>query len=333
MTEEWNERKEKKILRRYRFTLTLRIIRVAFIVLFVYWAYMMVVTISYQQSTKGEKLAAYSQLVVDWQYPGVSSEFGAFHNVDISPFLTQTTSISLYRKIGKDQKDVGHFNVKKPLFRNVTYVNYEFYQKSDKPEFNFWLPIHPETGKQLEANEHSGVWETLEKIHEGTVADLAFSTKKYMSQEELFLLLDDYDVDVVWMPVYMGELDIFSEGWWGSENSISVYPWGLTNGRDFDSDYQNRSKMYPSKENIEAIERLMIDNMKRLYNDDPKLTEAIFRTRHFQERIEYLEQNGFKVYGAVVTGPTKELLRLQELEEIQGVQLGEISFWNWEENK
>lgn len=46
--------------------------------------------------------------------------------------------------------------------------------------------------------------------------------------------------------------------------------------------------------------------------------------------LMYLQKvNGFMVYGAVVTGPTKELLRLQELEEIQGVQLGEITFWNW----
>ena len=332
MTAEWNEKKEKKILRRYRFTLTLRIIRVAFIVLFVYWAYMMVVTISFHQSTKGEKLAAFSQLAVDWQYPGVSSDF-LTQRVDISPFLTQTTSIPIYRKIGKEQKDVGYFEVKKKLLTNATNVNYEFYQKSDKPEFSFWLPIHPETGRKLEANEHSGVWETLEKIHEGTVADLAFSTKKYMSQKELFLLLDDYDVDVVWMPIYMGELDIFSEGWWGGSNSVSVYPWGLTNGREFDSDYRNRSKMYPGQDNIEMIEQLMLANMKRLYNDDPKLAEAIFRTRHFEERLQYLEENGFKVYGAVVTGPTKELLRLQGLEEIQGVQLGKISFWNWEENK
>ncbi|WP_261178634.1 anti-sigma factor C-terminal domain-containing protein [Anaerobacillus sp. CMMVII] len=166
-------------------------------------------------------------------------------------------------------------------------------------------------------------------MHEGTVADFAFSTKHYFTTNELFDLLEGYDLTINWMPIYMGELDRFSEGWWGSDNSISVGPWGLTHGSEFRSDYHEGFRANPARENIEVIERLMINNMKQIYKEDQKLTEAIFNTKHFEERIQFIEENGFLVYGAVVTGPTKELLRLKELEEIQGVQLGEITFWNW----
>jgi len=57
--------------------------------------------------------------------------------------------------------------------------------------------------------------------------------------------------------------------------------------------------------------------------------EKLFNTSYFEERIQFLEENGFMVYGAVITGPTKELLKLKEIDEIDGVQLGEIQFWSW----
>ncbi|WP_391203762.1 anti sigma factor C-terminal domain-containing protein [Psychrobacillus sp. L4] len=52
-------------------------------------------------------------------------------------------------------------------------------------------------------------------------------------------------------------------------------------------------------------------------------------TSHLQERYDYLNEEGFQAYGAVVTGPVKELLKLKELKEVRSVQLGEITYWNW----
>ncbi|WP_084221770.1 MULTISPECIES: anti sigma factor C-terminal domain-containing protein [Mesobacillus] len=40
---------------------------------------------------------------------------------------------------------------------------------------------------------------------------------------------------------------------------------------------------------------------------------------------------GFQVYGAVVTGPVKELLKLKENRQIQGANLGDMTYWNWTE--
>ena len=327
MTTEWNEKKEKKVLRRYRFMLTLRILRVAVIMFFIYWAYMMVVSIGYLHSEKGHKLVAYSQLAIDWTYPGISAEHGLSF-AEINSFLTQEAAVPFYRKIGQEKKDVGQLHVRKPL-TGFTRSNFEFYQKNDQPDFNFWLPVHPETGEALEANNYPGVWETLDKVHEGTVADLAFSTNEFMTPEELFMLLEDFDVYVEWMPVYMGELDLFTEGWWGGSNSVAVDTWGLTYGREFGIDFLSYSSTNLTIGSIDRNQQLMLDNMKLIYNDDSKFAETLFGTHYFAERIQYLEENGFNVYGAVITGPTKELLRLQELDEIQGVQLGEITFWNW----
>ena len=44
-----------------------------------------------------------------------------------------------------------------------------------------------------------------------------------------------------------------------------------------------------------------------------------------RERLDYVRENGLKVYGAVITGPTKELLRLKEVKEIKYPVLGETT--------
>jgi len=48
-----------------------------------------------------------------------------------------------------------------------------------------------------------------------------------------------------------------------------------------------------------------------------------------QERIDYLNQNGIGIYGAVVTDPSKEILKLRNEAWIKGFNLGEVRFWNW----
>ena len=330
MTEQWTEQKEKSVLRRYRYTLVYRIITVGILLFLVYTFYVLALTVAYDHTSRGEKLSMHAQLLVDWTYPGISSEHTPPFGSRISPLLTQSTSIPIYRKIGKEEISVGEFQLKKPLIMPAVQRDYHFYQKNEQPRFTFYLPIDPETGSALNANQQPGVWETLEKVHEGTVADLAFSTKEYFSPEEMFELLDDYDIHVNWMALYMGEFIDFKTSWQGSGDSISPFdPWGLTHGRAFDENDMLTSTYYLAPENAEEVKARMLSNMKRLHENDPSFADAIFGNPHFEERIAFLETEGFKVYGAVVTGPTKELLRLKELDEIQGEQLGRITFWNW----
>ncbi len=47
------------------------------------------------------------------------------------------------------------------------------------------------------------------------------------------------------------------------------------------------------------------------------------------KRIDYLETNGFKHYGVVITGPTKEILKLREEPWVGDLKVDEVSFWNW----
>lgn len=330
MTEEWSKDKEKKILRKYRFALTYRIIAVGLVIFTIFILYNLVLSISYDRSTRGEKLRVYGQLYVDWIHPEITASTNP-PVARISPNLTQQTSIPVQRKVGKERMILGEFEVVKPFITSLTRTGFSFYNPQDSSNFNFFVPKDPENNLVLSAPDSSGAWEVLDRVHEGTVADLAFSTSTYHTPEELFHLLEGYDLKVNWMPLYMGETTNFTRGY-GSQGEYMLFePWGLTHGREIDENYWVGSIYYMGYENVETVQSLMLENMRRLYEEDSNLMEAVFSSRDIENRIEFVEREGFMVYGAVVTGPTKELLRLQEVEEIRGVQIGEITHWNWVE--
>ena len=47
------------------------------------------------------------------------------------------------------------------------------------------------------------------------------------------------------------------------------------------------------------------------------------------ERYDYVKENGIEVYGVVVTGPTRELFKLSELETVHSPGIGDVELWNW----
>lgn len=86
--------------------------------------------------------------------------------------------------------------------------------------YPFYLPEHPKTGEKLETGGNPNVWTKLDKVHEGTVTELSFSTSKFMTAEELLQLLKPYDVDVLWAPLYTGEFKAFQPMGYGGGGGI-----------------------------------------------------------------------------------------------------------------
>lgn len=330
---EWTDEKEKKVLWKYRFTLTVRIIRVIFIILFLFWLYMFIVSISFNESSKPEKLNFISQLAIDWTLPGINANSSPYRSSNITPFLTQEMSLPLLRTIGEDSVLIGEMNIRKRIIPTFTYKEVIFKNPSMDNYYRFSLPEDPETGKPLNGNTANlqSTWNQLDKIHEGTVGQLSFSTTKYFSPEELVGLLEPYDLHVLWMPVYMGEIKNFNEGWSRTDDSLWVFPWGLTGARERDEHYRQTFQIIrlDSRQDIKISEENMMKNMKELLDENNDFIRTLFGTKHLKERIDYLETNGFQVYGAVVTGPVKELLKLKEIKDIKEAEVGGLTYWNW----
>jgi hypothetical protein len=334
---EWTKDKEKKVLVKYRFLLTARIIRVLLIIGFLYVIYMVALSIGYDQSKLSARHSHNMNLAIDWTQAGVYGEFDAFPDSEISPLLTQEISIPLYRTIGKEESPIGTMTLNKRLFTPFSSKETEFFRPVDQKRFQFYLPENPETGKSHSLNnEMEEVWEPLEMVHEGTVADLAFSTNQYFEPEELLRLLESYDLDVLWMPLYAGELKEIEDIPYSVAGGtyMTVDTLGLSRAREVSDDYMSFSELYLRSDRIQEIQKIMLKNMENLIEEESNTyLEQILGLRFLEERHDYLDANGFQVYGAVVTGPVKELLKLKELDEIQAVQLGEFDYWNWEKTE
>src|SRR5690625_3921896 len=202
-------------------------------------------------------------------------------------------------------------------------------------DVSFSLPVDPRTNQPLSANQNPHVWETLEMLPEGTVAELAFSTPSFMEQEELLEHLHGYDIHDLWMPLYTGEFVNFIPYSYGQSDDVLMIAdvIGLTGGMDHDENYlQNLRINYIDENSLAESKQLMLKNMEELLDKSKSYYEHFLGLGHFQEKYDYLNDEGFSVYGALVTGPVKELLKLKASSIVRGEQLGEIELWNWELN-
>ena len=334
----WNEEKAEQIIakhkNRFSLRLTFKIIRVLVAIFIIYIIYMIPLSLIYHASNIGERTEHYQALAVDWTIPGLSIDVSSSTSNEITPFWTQKIEFPLLKRIGKEDYVVTQLNLRKTFITSFTTVEIEeiYTYNSSDAGFRFDLPYNPESGSKLMGRENPNVWSKLEKIHEGNVAEMALSTKEYHSPKQIIELLSLYDLDITWMPLYMGELKQFKEGsWGGGGNSITLgQPWGLTGGRVANPDFNGGSFTSTLDiSTVKASEQAMLDNMDIMLRKNKKLAETLLGTSYLQERYDYLNENGFQAYGAVVTGPVKELLKLKELNEIHSVQLGEITYWNW----
>ncbi|WP_052144721.1 anti sigma factor C-terminal domain-containing protein [Halalkalibacter okhensis] len=339
---EWNEQKAQQIVKKYNNRIKLqfpfKVIRVMVSLVILYWIYLFILTVSYDFSKIGPQTEFYQKLAIDWTYPELTSDIAISSHREITPLGTQKIEFPIERRIGKNHYVVSQLHLTKPIMNSRTYMEIErrYPYKAGHNGFNFYLPFHPKNERPLDGNQAPGVFGTLEKVHEGKVADFAFSTDDYRSPEEMLDLLAEYDLDVIWMPLYMGEMQKFSEwGWSSGGNSIALaQQWGLSGARITEDDFMSGSLVHVlDQQSVEESKLAMLDNMKQMLEENKRLAEQLLVTNHLQERYDYLYHEGFQVYGAVVTGPVRELLRLQEVNGFRSFQLGEMTDWNWHDEQ
>jgi len=329
---EWNTDLEKRILKKSKFKLAFQILRILFIVVFIYVLYMMVMNIVADKLAIGKENMYYSSLAVEWTVPNVRGEF-EIREEEMTPFGTKSLSYNLLKKVGSEDTVIGEAQVMKRISNGLSNITYSHPGRKRLSDFSFSLPEDPRSGTKLEANTSSNVWETLEMLPEGTVGELAFSSTNFMQAEQLVKSLADYDMHILWMPLYTGEFSNYApNGWSGNDNLIMVSGViGLTGGIARDKNYNQSLRITALKEDsLKESKQLMLKNMEEILEKSESYYEDFLRLRHLEKKYQYLKEEGFTVYGAVVTGPVKELLKLQDAAFIQGEQLGEVELWNWE---
>jgi Sigma factor regulator C-terminal len=256
--------------------------------------------------------------------------WGAPLRTNITPWLAQEATLTLYKTIGDWEEVVGTVDVQKPLFQDVSYeINYQRkYLDEVDGTFEFVVPSSLlGAASSEEDRDQDDLWKQLGMISDGHVAEMAFSTQEPFTPEQLRQRLKGYDLHILQMPVYAGEVKTFDISHSSSGGSSYTVPHiGVRPAVLFDE--ENRlSEGYSNLNGKEALEK----SVNQLI---PDLEWLLANTeypdwKYDEHRLTYLKKNGVRVYGAVVTGPVRELEKLRQEAGFHEFDLGRIEVWNW----
>ncbi|XKH49492.1 anti-sigma factor [Chryseomicrobium palamuruense] len=341
MNTKWNKDVEKRILRKSRFTLTFRILRILIAALILFAIYTSFLD-AYGNTAKSFKKAHfYNELVIEWTNPNVRSVM-AMPTWEVNLFGVGEVSYPLFKRVGMETIPVGEAKVTKSIlpFLSKQEIQFDGKREYDPQEFLFYYGKHPKTGEELAPSGSPSSWQVLSMLPEGTVGEMAVSLEEMMSPEELVNKLADYDLGITWMALYTGE---YQEGSsvqetsmeWGDGSQILTppIPLGLTPPYEMEEDFMGSSFVSmlraTNAPTVIDAQRAMVENMEKVLAESVSYQEDYLGLYDLQERYDYIQENGFITFGAVVTGPVKELRKLQDEEGIHSPILGEVELWNW----
>lgn len=256
-------------------------------------------------------------------------------NSDAGAYFTLDIEGELQKKVGGEYIKAGNIE-KKFLLGKTGYGGIKY--TLDK-EYNSQLFIYPNISDGIIIDSD---WHKLDKLPEGTVAEAYISFDKFYETDEILKKFKNKEVEVLWFAVDTGyddkDLGIYepigfpSHPIWHHDDMI-LESREEQKGK-FLSKVVSESRSSPSIEQYGSGDVRNENFIKTLellkeYDSIAKNVGSFWRL-DIERRLEYIYNNGVKIYGMVITGPSKEILKLKEEEWIKGVKLGEVRLWNWE---
>lgn len=251
---------------------------------------------------------------------GLSLSSNVFFNMEMEG--------ELRKELGNENKAIGKLNGK--LLFNLLDVNRDWLDGQYNVKLFFQ---HPEFVKKQAASEQqfykenlNETWETLNILPEGTVSEMAISFDNLYKIDDIYEILSAYDLNIHWYAIDTGTESQNDSPYLSATSGImgiheaSVFEFEKDGGS-----IQLRGEGEKREEVFKKGLRLLKDN-KKMVN---RYIWSIEENGSLDEMYNYVNKNGVKTYGVVVSGPTKVLLKMQGNEHIIYTALGEVDFWNW----
>jgi hypothetical protein len=233
--------------------------------------------------------------------------------------------------VGKEWKKVGVLETK--FIFSLMGDPTEKYNESDSRETLAFL--YPGEG------EGSSDWNQLEKLPEGTVVSAYVSFAELMKTADVFRQFDDKDMDLLWLAVDTGEPDEHDYGIMMDPIGFPRYPiWHeddmILNSREekkgLFGGFVSESHSSPDydADDPEIFHKQFMKTLHFIEKHKRIAKSFYFGNLELPESMAYLEKNGINHYGAVITGPAKEVLKLKDEAWIAALEVDEVGFWNWD---
>ncbi|WML42091.1 anti-sigma factor [Neobacillus sp. OS1-2] len=232
-------------------------------------------------------------------------------------FFSMNIKFDVFKKIGKEDYKVGNYDIDFFLDRaNFPKKNLNLDRPlAEYPDKDTEVLFHPKASVPFNRNDQ---WDMLNKLPDGTVAEVYISLNDVMKPKELNKILPK-DMELRWLAVDTGmdAAQVDDEG-------VPITPLGYPAQYD-------QTTWSPFKSYHQTNEEVFLDILSLLEKNE-SVAEKVARAKSLslKSRIAYIKKHGIKVYGAVITGPTEELRKLQNVKEINTMKVGEVKLWNWE---
>lgn len=288
-------------------------------------------------------------------------------NIDVSlssqgkAFFSQEMSGDMLKQVGSERVTVGQYTIN--FLFGLPSVEVDWRDGSSRTSQIFYRPqggaatssAAPEEDNKEKRKESetgtsstkSGDWSRLEKLPEGTVAEAYVSFDRFFTTDELLKQFENREMEPVWFAVDTGPDTRF-----GGQDEVISHPVGFPAYPVWHHDdltvtsYKEEKRgwfgkvvssggHYPSVETYGDGE-LRNEHFKkslRLLQEYELIANRVAPFIDVDASLEYVDQHGIQLYGAVITGPVKELLTLQEVSWVRDLRVGEVRLWNWNDTQ
>ncbi|MBB6021139.1 hypothetical protein HNR77_002232 [Paenibacillus sp. JGP012] len=333
---EWSHKQFKRMIWKTRLKLFLNAGGALFLLFMLYHVYISVLHIYFDQSKVRNEFMRSIISVVEMNGDGLRVEKKIQLPFEVTPFLTQKTNLKVYRLVGSWEVITGEIQAELSITGKFSYkiTNTGAYLNGNNIG-PFYLPYALVDGKpSSDDSEENGSLKQLRNLDDGHVAEMSISLKNLKSPEQLMQLLSKYDIGVTAMPIYSGEL---------KEKNLSYSRAGMF---DYNIPHLSLKPLYEIKDDSGRWFNYFPTESKEQEQSQGTMKEQIefmlsdleWMSSHLdysgveldQRRLAYLKKNGVQVYGAVVTGPVRELQKIAKNPEFHHFHLNRVEIWNWE---
>lgn len=348
-------KKEKRIVRRgkwrARISNTLTVIS-AFLAIFVISSIITALFYGIGDPSRNDKYRDAIASAISISKPNIDVRL----NSQVRAFFRQEVYGDIDKQVGSERVTVGEYTVN--FLFGLPSVDVDWNNGSSGSSQIFYRPdssTETSSANQEEPNEQSkgqntstssaksGDWSRLEKLPEGTVAEAYVSFNRFFTTDELLKQFENRNMEAVWFAVDTGPEDRF-----GNHDGVITDPVGFPSYPVWHHDdytvttYQEQKTGWFSKTTFSGGHYPSVDTYGdgelrnehflkslRLLQEYDLIAERVAPFIDVDASLAYVEQNGVRLYGAVITGPVKELLTLREVSWVHDLRVGEVRLWNW----
>jgi hypothetical protein len=313
---EYNIKSQDKIIRKSKWKARLIIADIVILLISISLIVLRSLTASYYNFGNPNKVTLYTNAIkaaVETTIPNAKVHGSTFK---AGSFFSSEIGVKYSKEVGNEEISQDNVTVKfrfsKPsIITDLPLQQPVFYGYSENSE-----PSSENSPTSLEGTP----WSRLDKLPEGTVSEAYITFNKLYETDEILQMFKNKNLDLLWLAVYIGDLE-----------EPNTYFIGFPHRNDFRQMRKNSPwpiETIPLYENGKLRNDYFIKTLEYL-SQYKNIARVVDPMPDYKAALDYVNKNGVKIYGATITGPTKEILKLKGDGQITGITVGEARLWNY----